>query len=92
MKHSILSSVAFVALIFALAFPIATPAAPPTSSRANSSVAQPHPEIRAVVASLRKAEERLRGARHEFGGLRKDAPKASEEAIRQLRTCLQSGQ
>lgn len=92
MKHSILSAIAFLAVLFAPAFPVATPAAPPSPARPNSPVAQAHPEIRAVVASLRKAEERLRNTTHEFGGRRKDAPKGSEEAIRQLRTCLQSGQ
>jgi hypothetical protein len=91
MKHSILGRIAFLAVVFASALSFATHAAPPTSSRPNAS-APAHSEIRAVVASLRKAEERLRETKHEFGGRRKNAPKGSEEAIRQLRTCLQSGE
>jgi hypothetical protein len=89
MKHWILSPVALLALLFALTFPVAAPAAPPAARPDASGAQAPHPEIRAAIASLRKAQMHLRDAAHDFGGHREDALKATDEAIRQLQTCLQ---
>jgi hypothetical protein len=89
MKHWILSPIALLALVFALTFPTAAPAAPPAASPAPSAAQAPHPEIRAAIASLRKAQTHLREAAHDFGGHREDALKATDEAIHQLQVCLQ---
>lgn len=88
MKFWILSPIALLALVFALTFPTAAPAAPPNDA-ARAAAPEPHPEIRAAIASLRRAQTHLKEAAHDFGGHREDALKATDEAIHQLQICLQ---
>jgi hypothetical protein len=58
----------------------ATPAATPA--------AEPHPEIREALASLRRAKEHMEHAAHDFGGHRVEAIEATNQAIKQLELCL----
>lgn len=48
----------------------------------------PHPEIREALESLRRARKHIAEAAHDFGGHRKDALRATDEAIRQLEICM----
>ena len=48
-----------------------------------------HPEIREAIHALENAKRHLLEARHDFGGHREDAVRATDEAIRQLQICLQ---
>jgi hypothetical protein len=76
--------------IFALALPVAVPAAPnPNPAPAAKPAPEPHPEIREALAALRRARTHMQEAAHDFGGHRVDALKATDEAIRQLQTCLE---
>jgi hypothetical protein len=58
----------------------ATPAATPA--------AEPHPEIREALGSLRRAKEHMEHAAHDFGGHRVEAIEATNQAIKQLELCL----
>jgi hypothetical protein len=60
------------------AYPAVAPAAAP----------EPHPEIRAAMASLRHAKEHLDHAAHDFGGHRVEAIAAIDRAQEQLEICL----
>ena len=98
MKLRIVSLLAVVSLILAFAFLASTPAAPrkditpavtaaPATPTA-ATPAEPHPQIREALASLRRAKEHMEHAAHDFGGHRVEAIKATDEAIRQLEICL----
>jgi len=94
MKHiKAISWLAAAFLVVALALSVAAPsgkAVPsPTPSPAAASPAAPdHPEIRDAIASLRNAKGHLEHAKHDFGGHRSEAIKATNEAIHQLEICL----
>ena len=101
MKTRIVSLLVMATLILAFAFIATAPAAPnkanapaaPTASALPASpaatpAAEPHPEIREAIASLRRAKEHLEHAAHDFGGHRVEAIRATDEAIRQLEICL----
>ena len=82
-------------LVVALAFSAAAPAAPngkgappPAPAAASPATPEPHPEIRDAIAALRRAKEHLEHARHDFGGHRVEAVRATDEAIHQLEVCL----
>jgi len=82
-------------LILALAFSVSAPAAPggkasppPVPAAAVPANPEPHPEIREAIAALRRAKEHLEHAKHDFGGHRVDAIRATDEAIHQLEVCL----
>jgi hypothetical protein len=66
----------------------AVPAATPLPATATAAPAEPHPEIREAIASLRRAKEHMEHAAHDFGGHRVEAIRATDEAIRQLEICL----
>ncbi|MFY9805335.1 MAG: hypothetical protein WA211_03820 [Candidatus Acidiferrales bacterium] len=78
MKRRMAGVFAVVTLILALSFPLTAPAAPP---------AELHPEIRDAIAALRRANQHLQRAGHDFGGHKVDALKATNEAIVQLQLC-----
>lgn len=100
MKMRIVSLLALASLILAFAFitpaPAApnnakAPAAPATSAlpaAATATPAEPHPEIREALGSLRHAKEHLEHAAHDFGGHRVEAVEAINRAIQQLEICL----
>ena len=82
-------------LVLALAFSAATPAAPsgkalpaPGSQPAAASPAPAHPEIHEAIEALRRARAHLEHAKHDFGGHRAEAIRATDEAIHQLEVCL----
>ena len=101
MKLKILSLSTLVVFALALCLSVTTtpaspeapaaaagPAATPQPAAAPAALPEPHPEIRAAIASLRRAKEHLEHAAHDFGGHRVEAIKATDEAIRQLQDCL----
>ena len=100
MKTRIVSLLVLATLVLTFAFIATAPAAPnkanapatPAASAlpatpAATPAAEPHPEIREAIASLRRAKEHLEHAAHDFGGHRVEAIKA-DEAIRQVEICL----
>ena len=91
MKTRIIGFVATLALILTLTFPAGAPAAPPTA-KGTAAMAVPaaperHPEIHAAIESLEHARAHMKEARHDFGGHREKALRATDEAIRQLKIC-----
>ena len=93
MKTKIIGFFAALALIFTLTFPAAAPAAPPAAKGATATAApaapERHPEIHAAIESLEHARMHLKEARHDYGGHREEALRATDEAIRQLKICLE---
>jgi len=97
MKIKIASILTVTALAFALCMSVTTPAAPkapaaasvPAAPQPNAEpAAEPHPEIRMAIGSLRRAKMHLEEAAHDFGGHKVEAIKATDEAIHQLELCL----
>jgi hypothetical protein len=101
MKTRIVSLLILASLVLAFAFIATAPAAPnktnapatPAASALPASpaatpAAEPHPEIREALASLRRAKEHMEHAAHDFGGHRVEAIEATNQAIRQLELCL----
>lgn len=101
MKTRIASLLALACLVLAFAFIVAAPAAPnkanlpaaPAASAlpatpAAATAAEPHPEIREALASLRRAKAHMEHAAHDFGGHRVEAIEATNQAIKQLEICL----
>jgi hypothetical protein len=98
MKTRIVSLLVLATLVLAFAFIGTAPAAPNNAKApaanalpatpAATPAAEPHPEIREAIASLRRAKDHLEHAAHDFGGHRVEAIKATDEAIRQLEICL----
>jgi hypothetical protein len=93
MKRYLVSTAAIATLTLALTFPVAVPAAPPAPqpkpAAAPAAKPEPHPEIRNALESLRVAREHLDHAAHDFGGHRVEAIRSIDEAIRQLKICMQ---
>jgi hypothetical protein len=99
MKTRILIVLALVVLVAAFAYTSSAPAAPNTTSAAAVPVpqpnaaaatpAEPHPEIHEALAALRRAREHMDHAAHDFGGHKVEALRATDEAIRQLKICLE---
>lgn len=91
MKTRIIGFFAALALIFGLTFATGAPAAPPAAKAATAQPAAPerHPEIHAALESLENARRHLREAKHDFGGHREEALRATDEAIRQLKVCME---
>jgi hypothetical protein len=84
-------------LVLALAFSTTAPAAPaakaspaPGSQPAAAQPATPegHPQIHDAIAALRNAKAHLEHAKHDFGGHRAEAIRATDDAIHQLEVCL----
>jgi len=101
MKMRTLIAFALVALVLAFAYTASAPAAPKAASSHDvpaatqkphaapaAPAAEPHPQIREAIASLRRAKDHLEHAAHDFGGHRVEAIRATDEAIRQLEECL----
>jgi hypothetical protein len=75
MKKVIISMFAVVTLMLAMS--------PATSAAGN------HSQIEAALGSLREARTHLQEAKHDFHGHRADAIRAIDEAVRQLKVCIQ---
>jgi hypothetical protein len=98
MKTRIVSLLVLASLVLAFAFIATAPAAPNNvnapaanalpATLAATPAAEPHPEIREALASLRRAKEHMEHAAHDFGGHRVEAIEATNQAIRQLELCL----
>jgi hypothetical protein len=91
MKTRIIGFLAVLALLFALTFPAGAPAAPPAAKGTSVTAATPerHPEIREAIDSLEHARAHMKEARHDFGGHKEEALRATDEAIRQLKICME---
>jgi hypothetical protein len=101
MKTRIVSLLVLATLVLAFAFIATAPAAPnnakaPATHAASAlpatpaatPAAEPHPQIREALASLRRAKEHMEHAAHDFGGHRVEAIEATNQAIKQLELCL----
>jgi hypothetical protein len=97
MKLRIVSVLAALVLILAITLPVMTSAAPaPPNSKATVATnqggkkgAEHHPHIRAAIHELREAKHELETAAHDFGGHRKEAIEAVDNAIKQLQEALE---
>lgn len=93
MKRCLVSTAAIATLTLALTFPVAVPAEPrppqPKPAAAPAAKPEPQSEIRNALESLRVAREHLNHAAHDFGGHRAEAIRSIDEAIRQLRICME---
>jgi hypothetical protein len=88
MKHKMFTMLATTTLLMALAAPVAVPAPKPKPAPAAVPAPEPHPEIREALESLRHARVHLAEARHDFGGHKAEAIRATDEAMHQLEICL----
>jgi hypothetical protein len=95
MKSKAVYLFAAAILVMALAFSAATVAVPsakalpaPGAQPAAASPVPDHPEIHNAIAALRNAKEHMQHAKHDYGGHRSDAIRATDEAIHQLEVCL----
>ena len=83
--------IAALMLVVALAFSVGAPSGkavpPPPPAAASPATPEPHPEIREAIAALRRAKEHMEHAKHDFGGHRVEALRATDEAIHQLEVC-----
>ncbi len=70
--------------------PVAVTATPTPKPAAAPVPPEPHPHIRAALRELQEARRELETASHDFGGHRKEAIEAVDNAIRQLQAALQS--
>ena len=86
-------SIATLSIAFALSTPAvmnaATPAAAPATQVVKGKGGEQHPHIRAALHELREARHELETAAHDFGGHRKEALEAVDNAIKQLQEALQ---
>jgi hypothetical protein len=101
MKLKLVSLIVLTGLVLTFVLIASAPAAPNTaagkaittaashSGTATADPKEPYPEIRAAIATLRRAKEHMEHAAHDFGEHRVEALRATDEAIRQLETCLQ---
>lgn len=98
MKLRIVSVLAALVLILAITLPVITSAAPPngkattiTNQREDEGRKgrERHPHIRAAIRELQEARHELETAAHDFGGHRKEAIEAVDNAIKQLREALE---
>jgi hypothetical protein len=82
---------AFVLISLTPAISIAanpTPA-PPPQVKGEKKGGEQHPHIRAALHELQEARRELQTAAHDFGGHRKEALEAVDNAIKQLREALE---
>jgi hypothetical protein len=70
--------------------PVISMASPvPAPAQVLKGSAEQHPHIRAAIRELREARHELETAAHDFGGHRKEAIEAIDNAIKQLDQALQ---
>src|SRR5262249_46292918 len=83
MKTRIIGFFPALALTLGLPSPAGAPAAPPApkakaAAVATTPVPERHPEIHAAIESLENARRHLKEARHDFGGHREEALRATD--------------
>ncbi len=70
--------------------PVISTAAPnPAPAQVLKGSKEQHPHIRAAIHELQEARRELETAAHDFGGHRKEAIEAIDNAIKQLREALE---
>jgi len=95
MKLRIVSVLAALVLILAISLPVMTSAAPAKgketapAGQVLKGSREAHPHIRAAIRELQEARHELETAAHDFGGHRKEAIEAVDNAIKQLREALE---
>ncbi len=72
-----------------LAPAISYAAGAPTPAQVLKGTQEQHPHIRAAIHELQEARHELETAAHDFGGHRKEAIEAIDNAIRQLKQALE---
>lgn len=82
-------SAAVLALGLVTLTPMISVAATPAPAPAQEKGAEQHPHIRSAIRELREARHELETAAHDFGGHRKEALEAVDNAIKQLQEALQ---
>jgi len=70
------------------ATPAMMTAAPPQGGKEKRERNEQHPHIKAALHELEEAKRELQTAAHDFGGHRKEAVEAVDNAIKQLREAL----
>jgi transcription elongation GreA/GreB family factor len=68
---------------------IAAAPTPPPPQVLKGARPEQHPHIRAAIKELREARHELETAAHDFGGHRKEAIAATDQAIKQLQQALE---
>jgi hypothetical protein len=97
MKLRIVSVLAALVLILAITLPVMTSAAPAppngktmtVTNQGDKKGVERHPHIRGAIRELREAKHELETAAHDFGGHRKEAIEAVDNAIKQLQEALE---
>src|SRR5579884_1794007 len=85
-----LYGVAFLGTALAISQGALLAARPPAaSSQERKEARELHPHIRTALRELREAKQELQTAAHDFGGHRKEALEAVDNAIKQLDIALQ---
>jgi hypothetical protein len=84
-------SIATLALGLLCTAPVVMSAATPANAPApqERKGGEQHPHIRAAIRELREARKELETAAHDFGGHKKEAIEAVDNAIKQLQDALQ---
>ena len=81
------SGVAILGTMLAISQVALFAARPPAAAQERKG--EQHPHIRAALRELRDAKQELQTAAHDFGGHRKEALEAVDNAIRQVDQALQ---
>jgi len=82
------------AIVFGLMTPAMLPAQPPQEGKKREAREERregkerHPHIRSAIHELQEARRELETADHDFGGHRKEAIEAIDQALKQLREAL----
>jgi hypothetical protein len=90
MKKFFSATLAFGMLATSAAFAAQpAPAPAPVQKGEKGEKAEQHPHIRTALHELREAKKELQTASHDFGGHRKEAIEAVDNAIKQLQEALE---
>ena len=90
MSAALFATLSLSSVTLAAGAPPAAPSPSPTPAPVQGRERnERHPEIRKAIEQLKRAQEDMRHAAHDFGGHREAALKACDEAIEQLQQALQ---
>ena len=82
-------AIAFGMMTLTPAITLAASPKPVPAQVLKGSKGEQHPHIRAAIRELREARQELETAAHDFGGHRKEALEAVDNAIKQLQEALE---
>jgi len=89
MKKFFSATLALGMLATSAAFAAQPAPAPAPVQKGEKGGAEQHPHIRTALHELREAKKELQTAAHDFGGHRKEAIEAVDNAIKQLQEALE---